>query len=162
VSATTTPYQGRLNSATQYLSDISLRDPYYPDDVPLAEMPTTNGPFTYDAANKLAVPVPPRKPRPLFEIRADVQALSASQWTNTWNALSAPAGSAPRLYLTDYGPNVSGIFALDWSAYASGGTAAQVKAAQVSITACYCQDQPSYLVHPPFDNSINIPGDELA
>jgi len=104
----------------------------------------------------------PRKARPLYAIRADVQALSVGQFNNVWNDLSAAAAPAPRKYLLDAGPNAAAIFCFDWCVYTSGGTAAQIKAAQLSLTAEYVQDNVKYLVHPPFDTSINIPGDEVA
>jgi len=108
------------------------------------------------------VPEGPRVPRPLYAIRADLQALSTTQFSNVWQDLSAAASPAPRKYLLDEGPNAAAIFALDWSVYTSGGTAAQVRAAQLSLTAEYVQDNPKYLVRPPFDSSINIPGDMPA
>ena len=103
----------------------------------------------------------PRRARPLWAIRGDLQALSAQQWTNVWADLSAPvSGGPPRKYLTDYGINAGTIFVYDHVIYVVGGTAAQVKAGQVSLTACYVQDNPTFLVHPPFDPSIDISGDE--
>lgn len=104
-----------------------------------------------------------RQPRPLWAIRADVQALTSTQWTKVWADLSAAVvgpPAVPRKYLTDYGTNAGPIFVFDWALYVSGPTAAQQKAGQISLTAMYVQDQPSYLVHPPFDPSISIPGDE--
>jgi len=102
-----------------------------------------------------------RQLRPLWSIRADVQALTAAQWGNVWADLSAPvAGKAPRKYLMDYGVNAGPIFVFDWSLYVTGPTAAQVKAGQISLTALYVQDNPSYLIRPPFDSSIDVDGTE--
>jgi hypothetical protein len=102
-----------------------------------------------------------RRPRPLWSIRADIQALTAAQFSNVWADLSAAVpGEAPRKYLTDYGANVAGIFVFDWGLYVTGPTAAQVKAGQISLAAMYTQDNPKYLVNPPFDPSIDVPGDE--
>jgi hypothetical protein len=103
----------------------------------------------------------PHRPRPLWQIRADIQALTPAQWSNIWADLSAPvSGGPPRKYLTDYGANVAGIFVFDWSLYVSGPTAAQQQAGQISLVAMYTQDNPNFLVHPPFDSSIFVPGDE--
>lgn len=116
-----------------------------------------------DALVAAHVPQGPRKPRPLYEIRADVQALSVGQFNAVWSDLSAPVpgpAGPPRKYLADPGPNAGSIFVFDWALYVSGPTAAQQRAGQISLTAMYCQDNPRYLVHPPFDNSINVPGDE--
>jgi hypothetical protein len=102
-----------------------------------------------------------RQKRPLWAIRADVQALTTAQFNNVWTDLTTPVpGEAPRKYLTDYGANVAGIFVFDWSLYVSGPTAAQQKAGQIALAAMYVQDNPNYLVHPPFDSTINVPGDE--
>jgi hypothetical protein len=108
------------------------------------------------------VPAGPRQPRPLWAIRADVQALSTGQFGNVWNDLSAAAGSVPRKYLTDYGVNAGSIFCYDHLIYVVQGTAAQVRAGQISLTSLYCQDNPKYLVNPPFDTSIDVPGDQPA
>ena len=102
-----------------------------------------------------------RRLRPLWSIRGDVQALSTSQFGNVWADLSAAVtGGPPRKYLTDYGVNAGPIFVFDWALYVSGPTAAQQRAGQISLAAMFVQDQPGYLVHPSFDTSINIPGDE--
>ena len=102
-----------------------------------------------------------RRPRPLWSIRADVQALSVGQFSNVWNNLSAPvSGGPPRKYLSEYGVNAGPIFVFDWGLYVTGPTAAQVKAGQISLTALYVQDNPTYLCKPPWDTSINVPGDE--
>lgn len=109
------------------------------------------------------VPLGPRKIRPLWAIRADVAALSPGQFQNVWNDLSAPVAgppAIPRKYLTDYGDNAGSIFVFDWALYTSGPTAAEKRSGQISLTAMYVQDNPSYLIHPVFDPSITIPGDE--
>src|SRR5262252_996367 len=63
-----------------------------------------------------------RQSRPLWAIRADIQALTTTQWGHIWADLSAPSGPVPRKYLTDYGANASAIFVFDWSLYVSGPT----------------------------------------
>lgn len=100
-----------------------------------------------------------RKQRPLYAIYADLQALTAAQKTAVWSDLSS---GTPKKYLTDAGPNAAAIGALDWAASDSGATGASLTAARMRITAAYCQDNPSYLVHPSFDATINVPGDQLA
>lgn len=44
------------------LSDIRQGEKVFPEDVELSAMPLDNGPWTYDAVNQLAVPVPPPTP----------------------------------------------------------------------------------------------------
>src|SRR5262245_52338032 len=102
-----------------------------------------------------------RRLRPLWSIRSDVQALTTTQWNNVWADLSAVVPGGPsKKYLTSYGTNAGTIFVYDHVIYVVGGTTAQVKAGQISLTACFCQDNPSYLWHPPFDQSIAIDGTE--
>jgi len=105
------------------------------------------------------VPEGPRVPRPLHAIHSDVQALTAGQTTTTWNDLSS---GSPRKYLTDYGTNAAAIFAMHWSVFASGATGAALRAAQNEIITMYAQDNPRYLVAPPWDTTINVPGDMPA
>jgi hypothetical protein len=93
--------------------------------------------------------------RPLHEIYTDVSALTGPQKTNVWTDLSA--GHPPK-YLLDEGPNAAAIMALDWSASDSGATGNAAASAKQRIITMFCQDCPSYLVYPPFDQSINVPG----
>lgn len=67
---------GRLNAGA--LTDIRYGESLYANDVELLAMPTTDGPFTYDASNKLAVQAPKRRPRSDADLLAAVNALSAS------------------------------------------------------------------------------------
>jgi hypothetical protein len=106
------------------------------------------------------IPAGPMVVRPLHSILPDVQALTDEQFTNVWNDLSAPSEEegAPHKYLTDYGVNAGPIFTMDWSLVNGGLTGQELKSAQHTITTFYVQDNPKYLVNPPFDPSINIPG----
>jgi len=117
---------------------------------------------TLNATVAAHLPAGPRKSRPLYSIRSDVQALSATQMSATWQDLSAAAGPVPRKYLGTTGPNAATLFHWDHTYYVLGGTAAQLKAAQISITATYIQDPDNwhYLMHPPWDSSIAIDGSE--
>src|SRR5262245_42449265 len=99
------------------------------------------------------------KLRPLSDIYQDLQALTAAQHTNAWNDISAPVpGVAPRKYLTDTGPNAAALFVMDYTVYVTAPTGVKLTAAQKNILAQYCQDNVTYLVNPPFDPSINVPG----
>ena len=99
-----------------------------------------------------------RQSRPLWAIRGDIQALTTTQWGKVWADLSAASGPVPRKYLADTGPNTATVFCYDHIIFVVGGTTAQVKAGQVSLTACYVQDNPAYLIQPPFDQTINLSG----
>jgi len=99
--------------------------------------------------------------RPLYRILYDVQALTSSQFDNVWADLSAPAPpDAPHKYLSDESTNAGAILAMHWSAQSSGVSGEALKNAQQTLITLYVQDNPEYLVSPPFDSSINIPGEE--
>jgi hypothetical protein len=101
-----------------------------------------------------------RTKRDLLDIVTDLQTLSANQKTNISNALFTPPGSPP--ILTDSGPNAASI----WSLYAmiqlNGVTTADKNTIKLYAAAQYVQDNPRYLATPAFDNTINVPGDEIA
>src|SRR5215471_17477253 len=147
-----------------YLNGSGMTGPGTPAtsvDVVYAAPLTPGQVNTLGATVAAHVPAGPRKSRPLWAIRGDLQGLTTTQWTATWNDLSAPvSGGPPRKYLGDYGVNAGTIFCYDHVIYVVGGTTAQVKAGQISLGACYVQDNPNYLVHPPWDFTINVPGDE--
>jgi len=96
--------------------------------------------------------------RSLTDVRGGIQALTATQLSNTWANLSGATPTAPRKYLDDTGPNAATIFLWDWVLYVSGPTTAQQKAGQISLIATYVTDYPYYLDHPPFDNTIAVLG----
>ncbi len=153
---------GKLLS-TGELVQMLWRDPLtYQDgstDVPLVSVPSGFGPFTYNAANQLAVQVPLRKPRRGYAIYADLMALTTLQKTNVWTDLSS---GTPKKYLLDTGANTAAIAALDWAVTDAGATGAALTAAKLRIAAAYVQDNPAYLVNPSFDLSINVAGDQLV
>jgi hypothetical protein len=105
------------------------------------------------------VPAGPRKPRALYDIYTDIKGLTTAQKQSIWTDLG---GGSPRKYLLDVGPNAAGIGALDWAVTDSGAAGASLQGAQMRIAAFYTQDNPNYLVHPPFDTSIDVPGDAPA
>jgi hypothetical protein len=83
-------------------------------------------------------------------------ALTPLQKTNVWNDLSS--GSPPK-YLTDAGSEAGALAVLDWAVRFAGFSAAAVLDAKIRATAIYVRDQPSYLVHPTFDPTINVSGE---
>lgn len=52
-------FHGRLRDGR--LTDISARQPTFPDDVPLDEMPLLLGPLTYDPATRTAIALRPER-----------------------------------------------------------------------------------------------------
>lgn len=130
-------------------------------DVSLVEIPTNpdGSQYTYDSVNKLAVLVQPRKPRKLIDIRSDLLALTGSQKTNIWNNFTS---GSPPLWATDFGPNFADIFILQLFGSSTGISPVDSSEAKIRTLAFYCQNNPTYLVNPSFDPSINVPGDQLA
>src|SRR5262245_43555776 len=74
-----------------------------------------------DAATNFALTLGTRQSRPLWAIRADVQALTTAQFNATWADLSAAAPPVPRKYLGDVGPNAASLFVFDHVLYVIGG-----------------------------------------
>lgn len=100
-----------------------------------------------------------RKPRGLYSIYVDINALSGTNKTAIWTDLTS--GSPPKWALNT-GQNQAAIVTLHWSAVNSGATAANLTDARMRLAACYVQDNPRYLVNPSFAAAVNIPGDEAA
>lgn len=99
------------------------------------------------------------RPRLVYDIWADLQALSATQLQTTWNQFTA---GSPPLWGAYFGGNSSAINALQWSATQSGAPVAAVNDARRRALAMYVQDHPDWLVRPPWDDSINVPGLEAV
>jgi hypothetical protein len=100
-----------------------------------------------------------RRPRPLLDIYADVTALTLNQQGKIWQDLSALTDGI-RKYYTDAGPNASAITVWDFLIFNSGLATAATNEAKLRLIIAYVQDNPDYLVAPPFDPTINIPGSE--
>lgn len=96
----------------------------------------------------------PKSPRPLYAIYNSLAALSSTQKTNIWTDLSS---GSPAKYLADLGPNAAAIAALDWAVRFSGLGAAAITDAKLRIAAIYVADNPTYLLSPSFDPTINVP-----
>ena len=95
--------------------------------------------------------------RALYEIFADVVALTAQQRANLWDDLNVTVDGVSR-YLTGEGINPAAIFSMDWTAQLGPDASGQRANAQNCIMAMWIQDMPRYAVHPPWDPSIDIPG----
>lgn len=103
------------------------------------------------------VPNVPRRPRLLFAIWTDLGALTAAQKTAIWADLSA--GNPPK-FTQDRGANASSLLVL-FTLQQLGGLSVSDKAlCKQSAAAIFCLDNPAYLVHPAFDPTLNVPGDE--
>ncbi|HKB40480.1 MAG TPA: hypothetical protein VKD72_28910 [Gemmataceae bacterium] len=105
------------------------------------------------------VPNPERRPRLIFEIYQDIGALTGAQKVSIWGDLNA--GTPPK-WAQDRGPNAADNHILWLFATQVGAiqTATDRQKCQQMLIAIYTQDNPQYLVHPPFDTAIDIPGDE--
>lgn len=99
-----------------------------------------------------------RQTRSLWDIYQDIHLLTNAQSILIWNDLTL--GNPAKLAL-DEGTNAAAIYNMHFIATAVGSlTATEKNEARQRVMAMYTQDNISYLVHPPFDTNINIPGDE--
>jgi hypothetical protein len=98
-------------------------------------------------------------PRTLLAIYNDLVALTGTQKTNIWTDLTS--GSPVKISL-DNGGNADSIFLLWRIASNASLPAATITDMKVTATAYYVQDVPNYLVHPGFDSTINVPGNQLS
>ncbi len=102
----------------------------------------------------------PRKARLLMDIFQSIRGLTATQQDLIWNDLNS--GNPPKFTLNQ-GANQGAMAALHWAVTSlNGATAVEKRNASSRIAAMYVMDNWTYLVHPPFDPTINIPGDESA
>lgn len=99
-----------------------------------------------------------RRARLLTDIRNDINALTATQKTNIRNDLLA---GTPSKAQGDRGPGGDALLVL-WTLQQVGGLSAADKViVGVSAAALYARDNPTYLVNPTFDPTINVSGDEI-
>lgn len=97
--------------------------------------------------------------RTLIAIRADLASLTNTQKNNIWTDITS--GSPPK-WSTDAGSNAAALAVLTLLGASSTLSAADVLEAKLRGVAMYCQDNPTYLVNPSFDPTINVPGDQVA
>lgn len=98
-----------------------------------------------------------RRKRPLLDIITALNALAGTQKTNVWSDITS--GSPPK-WATDAGPNAAAIAVMQFVATTSTLNATDILNAKIRGVAMYCQDNPTYLVAPAFDPTINVPGDQ--
>lgn len=99
------------------------------------------------------------RPRLVWDVYHEVDALSAANKTAIWNDLNA--GTPPKWAL-DRGYN-SADLNLIWllaTQLAVVSSAADKNLCRSMLIAIFVVDNPSYLVNPPFAAGVNIPGDE--
>ena len=121
-------------------------------DVVLVAWPTTSGPYRYDAANQLAVQLVANS---LLFLENSLKALTQAQKTAIWNDFTS---GNPQKWSTDTGPNAPSIAICHLLGTSGTLNATDLSNCKMESVAFYVMDNPNYLVHPPFDPSINIPG----
>jgi len=113
----------------------------------------------------------PRKPRTMYAIASDIFALSGSLPTPAAGTQKAHViadlftgslAAGAQKWQQDPGPNAAAMSAVYAAITASNGLATFNAAQQLIMAAMYVQDNPTYLVNPAFDATINVPGDQLA
>lgn len=99
---------------------------------------------------------PPRRRRPLYAIHKDVSGLANDEIS----AISADlfGGDPPKVAL-DEGPNAPDLLTLRILRNSPGMPPAVKRECDMAAIAIYTQDNPNYLVNPPFAPNVNVPGD---
>lgn len=100
-----------------------------------------------------------RKPVPLLTIYNAIVALTNAQKTAVWADLTS---GSPVKISQDVGANAGALFLMWRLASNASLPAAVVIDMKLTAAAYYAQDNPTYLVAPTFDATINIPGDQPA
>lgn len=100
-----------------------------------------------------------RKPRILYSIWQDIGALTGAQKTAI--ATDLFGGNPPKV-TQDTGPNAPDLLTLWVLQNTTTLSTVDKQSAQRAAMSIFTLDNPTYLVHPPFDPSISIPGDEPA
>jgi len=93
--------------------------------------------------------------KPLWHIYSDVNGLSATQKAAVTNDLFA---GTPAKALQDEGANASGIYSVYYSTQTATLSVADKNTGKLYVIMFYVQDNPTYLINPPFDPSISVPG----
>lgn len=100
-----------------------------------------------------------KRTRLFRDIRADLVALTAQQKSNIWTAFTA---GNPPLYQTDKGVN-AGLLAIgQFLGQVASFSGAEQQEFRLRAIVLYVMDNTTWLVTPAFDNTINVPGDELV
>jgi len=98
-----------------------------------------------------------RQSRLIYDLYANIGALSAAQKQNAWSA--ATAGDPP-LWAQDRGVNAADLHII-WLLATQLGVVSTVTDKNICrqmLLAIYTQDNPYFLVQPSWDTSINVPG----
>ncbi len=100
-----------------------------------------------------------RVSRSMLAIVTDLNALSGANQTAIWNAFNA---GNPPLWSTDTGLQAPALSAHQLIGSSTVIESAIALAAKFRAVACYCIDNPKWLVSPAFAPSVNVPGDQPA
>ena len=138
------------------VTDVQTSEAYPGQVIVVSSTDLTGTQLTQMESIVSAYDLRPRIPRPLYAIYNDLVALTTTQQANIWADISS--GTIPK-YLLDAGPNTAALVVLDWAVRSSGATGAALTAAKFRAVALYVQDNPTYLVTPTFDATINVAGD---
>lgn len=131
-------------------------DEWFRVDWPAA--PTTEQQAAADAVVQIS-DLRPRCPRPLQDILASLNALTAAQTAAIWTDLTS---GSPSRCERNGGPNAAATALLQTLASLSSLSAADLLSLKLRGMALYCQDNPGYLMQPSFDPTIQVAGDTVA
>jgi len=97
-------------------------------------------------------------PRGLYSIFDDVNALTAGQRANIQTNVQSNQFAQVRALRP---PQDGAAMALHWSMRLNAGTATERTDACMRLACMISQQNPSYLVNPAWDVTINVPGEEI-
>ena len=146
----------QLQAAGLPVTDVQTSGAYTGQVIVVSSTDLTGTQSTQMQSIVSAFDLRPRIPRPLYAIYNDLVALTTTQQANIWADISS--GTTPK-YLLDAGPNTAALVVLDWAVRSSGAIGAALTAAKFRAVAIYVQDNPTYLIAPTFDATINVAGD---
>lgn len=99
-----------------------------------------------------------RRKRKPYDLYVALGALTGTQRSNIASNLF---GGSPPLFTQDSGGDSPDLLVL-WVLQQTGGlSTADKNTVKQAAAAIYCRDNPTYLVNPAFDSSINVAGDEI-
>ena len=150
------PLVSQLQAAGLPVIDVQISGAYPSQVIVVSSIDLTTAQLTQMESIVSAFDLRSRIPRPLYAIYNDLVALTTTQQANIWTDISS--GTTPK-YLIDTGRNTAALVVLDWVVRSSGATGAALTAAKFRAVAMYVQDNPTYLIAPTFDATINVAGD---
>ncbi len=131
----------------------------------------TGGQDASAASIVAAATVTKRKPRTMYAIANDIFTLTTGAFNPSatlqklaiiTDLFTGNLATGSQKWQQDTGPNAAAMSAVYAAVTPPSAISVFNPAQQLIMAAMYVQDNPLYLVHPAFDSTINIPGDQAG